>query len=62
MSTEGMSRACLYDQYVSLVDLILDACKCNVESARNTSDFDTLNRQYQNERHKLIQPLGEHFT
>lgn len=57
ITTEGSSRACLYDQYVNIVDILLDARKCNVESTRNTQSFETLHRQYQNERTKLIQPL-----
>lgn len=49
----------MYDQYVSIVDLLLDARKCNIESVRNTPEFDTLLRQYQAERNNLIKPLVE---
>lgn len=57
VTTEGGSRACLYDQYVNIIDLLLDARKCNIESARNSSEFSTLLRQYQTERSRFIQPL-----
>lgn len=60
--TEGATKASLYDQYVSLVDVILDARKCYVESVRSLNSkqaqhVEMLLKQYQQERQKLIQPL-----
>ncbi|XP_046481627.1 nuclear pore complex protein Nup133 isoform X1 [Neodiprion pinetum] len=47
----------LYEQLVSLVDLILDGKKCHLESIRGTEKFEVLLKQYENERANLIQPL-----
>lgn len=59
ITTEGSSRACLYDQYVNIIDILLDGRKCYVESTRNTSEFEILHRHYTSERSKMIQPLIE---
>ncbi|XP_012233561.2 nuclear pore complex protein Nup133 [Linepithema humile] len=47
----------LYEQLVSLIDLILDGRKCHLESIRGTEKFDVLLKQYETERANLIQPL-----
>lgn len=48
----------LYEQLVSLIDLILDGRKCHLESIRGTEKFEILLKQYESERTNLIQPLG----
>ncbi|XP_036140660.1 nuclear pore complex protein Nup133 isoform X2 [Monomorium pharaonis] len=47
----------LYEQLVSLIDLILDGRKCHLESIRGTEKFEVLLKQYETERANLIQPL-----
>ncbi|GAB1864344.1 Nuclear pore complex protein Nup133 [Camponotus japonicus] len=47
----------LYEQLVSLIDLILDGRKCHLESIRGTEKFEVLLKQYETERTNLIQPL-----
>lgn len=47
----------LYEQLVSLIDLILDGKKCHLESIRGTEKFEVLLKQYETERANLIQPL-----
>lgn len=47
----------LYEQLVSLIDLILDGRKCHLESIRGTEKFEILLKQYEGERSNLIQPL-----
>ncbi|XP_066593314.1 nuclear pore complex protein Nup133 [Prorops nasuta] len=47
----------LYEQLVSLIDLILDGRKCHLESIRGTEKFEILLKQYETERMNLIQPL-----
>lgn len=47
----------LYEQLVSLIDLILDGRKCHLESIRGTEKFEVLLKQYETERVKLIEPL-----
>ncbi|XP_012252662.2 nuclear pore complex protein Nup133 [Athalia rosae] len=56
-TNEGAVRNELYEQLVSLVDLILDGKKCHLESIRGTEKFEVLLKQYENERTNLIQPL-----
>ncbi|KYN19289.1 hypothetical protein ALC57_08466 [Trachymyrmex cornetzi] len=48
----------LYEQLVSLIDLILDGRKCHLESIRGTEKFEVLLKQYETERANLIQPRG----
>ncbi|KAI4497473.1 hypothetical protein M0802_007484 [Mischocyttarus mexicanus] len=47
----------LYEQLVSLIDLILDGRKCHLESIRGTEKFEILLKQYETDRMNLIQPL-----
>ncbi|XP_058801780.1 nuclear pore complex protein Nup133 isoform X2 [Phymastichus coffea] len=47
----------LYEQLVSLIDLILDGRKCHLESIRGTEKFEILLKQYEAERASLIHPL-----
>ncbi|KAJ8683493.1 hypothetical protein QAD02_019285 [Eretmocerus hayati] len=47
----------LYEQLVSLIDLILDGKKCHLESVRGTEKFEIVLKQYESERSSLIQPL-----
>ncbi|XP_044731324.1 nuclear pore complex protein Nup133 [Chrysoperla carnea] len=47
----------LYEQLVSLIDLILDGKKCHLESVRGTEKFDVLLQEYETERNNLIKPL-----
>lgn len=50
----------LYEQLVSLIDLILDGRKCHLESIRGTEKFEILLKQYETDRMNLIQPLSEY--
>ncbi|XP_012274831.1 nuclear pore complex protein Nup133 [Orussus abietinus] len=56
-TSDLMLRNDLYEQLVSLIDLILDGRKCHLESIRGTEKFEILMKQYENERTNLIQPL-----
>lgn len=47
----------LLDQLVNIVDILLDARKCHIESLRNTPQFRTLLQQYEADRLAYIQPL-----
>lgn len=49
----------LYEQLVSLIDLILDGRKCHLESIRGTEKFEVLLKQYEADRANLIQPLSK---
>ncbi|XP_025830293.1 nuclear pore complex protein Nup133 [Agrilus planipennis] len=48
----------LYDQFVELVDVILDGQKAYIESI-NDEEADSAVKQYHSDRHKLIKPLVE---
>lgn len=56
-TSDGLVRNELYEQLVSLIDLILDGKKCHLESIRGTEKFEVLLKQYETERTNLIQPL-----
>ncbi|XP_076632615.1 nuclear pore complex protein Nup133 isoform X2 [Colletes latitarsis] len=47
----------LYEQLVGFIDLILDGCKCHLESVQDTEKYAILLKQYETDRTKLIQPL-----
>lgn len=47
----------LFEQLVSLIDLLLDGRKCHLESIRGTEKFELYLKQYEAERTSLIQPL-----
>jgi nuclear pore complex protein Nup133 len=56
-TSDSTVRNELYEQLVSLIDLILDGRKCHLESIRGTEKFEVLLKQYETERANLIQPL-----
>ncbi|EZA47610.1 hypothetical protein DMN91_012410 [Ooceraea biroi] len=56
-TSDSTVRNELYEQLVSLIDLILDGRKCHLESIRGTEKFEVLLKQYETERASLIQPL-----
>jgi len=56
-TSDSTVRNELYEQLVSLIDLILDGRKCHLESIRGTEKFEVLVKQYETERANLIQPL-----
>ncbi|XP_051164575.1 nuclear pore complex protein Nup133 [Leptopilina boulardi] len=56
-TNDSSLRNVLYEQLVSLIDLILDGRKCHLESIRGTEKFEILLKQYETERTNLIQPL-----
>lgn len=58
-TSDSVVRNELYEQLVSLIDLILDGRKCHLESIRGTEKFEILLKQYDTERSSLIQPLSE---
>lgn len=58
-TSDSTVRNELYEQLVSLIDLILDGRKCHLESIRGTEKFEILLKQYETDRANLIQPLSK---
>lgn len=58
-TSDSTVRNELYEQLVSLIDLILDGRKCHLESIRGTEKFEILLKQYETDRSNLIQPLSK---
>ncbi|KAG8228598.1 hypothetical protein J437_LFUL009303 [Ladona fulva] len=54
---ESSLRNQLYDQVVNLADIILDGCKCHLESVQATDKYPALLQQYEVERNLYIKPL-----
>lgn len=47
----------LYEQLISIIDIILDGKKSHLESVRGTQKFNVLLQEYETERHNLIKPI-----
>lgn len=60
-TSDSTVRNELYEQLVSLIDLILDGRKCHLESIRGTEKFEILLKQHETDRANLIQPLSKTY-